>query len=287
MSETDTPPPYVPRPTLFSFIRKNEQQTIDLSHIRDIVSDSNLTPASIAKVANDFAANLRPAQFAKLLQKPNIEGHTALYWSIVNHGREAFFALATFVPQFTPACSSDLRQACSATSDQELFAQLNLGRVINSKDESLRRFLGCPPDEAQVSSLARNTLTEHHFSACFCIRMFQKRLRANPTQALGMEFILGGRIWLLKFSMIKGKWCMRFSLSDDGAPVSVLYSVLVIQAPSGKIPLEDMRIPHAGFVLTSDCHGWFQWHLDWLMNDKTMLDYDGTLHAKLEITLTY
>ncbi|KAG2361489.1 hypothetical protein BDR07DRAFT_1461381 [Suillus spraguei] len=197
MSETDTPPPYAPRPTLFSFLRKKKYQTIDLSsHIRHIVSAPNLSPASIVKTANECAATLSPAQFTHLLQEPNIEGHTALYWSIVNHGREAFFALATFVPQFTPACSS----TC--------VGPLNLGRVINSKDESLRRFLGCPPDEAQVCSVAGDTPKKNQFYACFCIRMFQKRLRANPTQELGMEFILGGRIWLLKFCRIKEKWCI-------------------------------------------------------------------------------
>ncbi|KAG2355214.1 hypothetical protein BDR07DRAFT_1493476 [Suillus spraguei] len=137
MSKTDTPPPYAPRPNLFSFPWKKEQQTIDSSsHICYIVSTPNATPASIAKIANECAATLSPAQFARLLQQPNIEGHTALYWSIVNHGREGFSALATFVPKFTPACSSDLRLACIATSDHELFTQLNLGRVVNSKDES-------------------------------------------------------------------------------------------------------------------------------------------------------
>ncbi|KAG2071405.1 hypothetical protein BDR04DRAFT_1098510 [Suillus decipiens] len=90
------------------------------------------------------------------------------------------------------ACSSDLRQACIATSDHELFTQLNLGHIINSKDESLRRFLDCPPDEAQVLSFAGDTPNKNQFSASFCIRMFQKRLHANPTRELGMEFIFGG-----------------------------------------------------------------------------------------------
>ncbi|KAG2364430.1 hypothetical protein BDR07DRAFT_1401713, partial [Suillus spraguei] len=101
-------------------------------------------------------------------------------------------------------------------------------------------------------------------------------------------------IWLLKFCMIKGKWSMMFSLSDDSLPAFVHSYVLVIQAPSGETPLEDVRIPHsnekptivpAGFITGSEYCVSSQWHLNWLMNDNTMLDCDGTLHAKLEIIL--
>ncbi|KAG1885090.1 hypothetical protein F4604DRAFT_1729659 [Suillus subluteus] len=251
MSEIDTPPPYDGivspldslRPTLFSFLRKKQNV---LSCIRHIVS----APSSIAKIANACAATLTPAKFARLLQKPNIEGHTALYWSIVNHGREAFSALATFVPQFTPVCSSDLRLACIATRDHELFTQLKLGHVVNPEDESLRRFLGCPPDEVQVQSVAGHTPNKNEFVACFCIRMFQKRLRANPTQELGIEFIAGGHTWLMRSCMKKEQRCMLLSLSDDSLPACVDSCVLVIQAPSGKTPLEDMRIPHFAKTFT-------------------------------------
>ncbi|KAG2134301.1 hypothetical protein BD769DRAFT_479731 [Suillus cothurnatus] len=232
------------RPSLFSFLRKKEKQTIVLSRIRDIVSAPNLTPSSITKIVNACAATLTPVQFAHLLQKTNIEGHTALYWSIVNHRRETFSTLATFIPQFTPVCSSDLRLACIATSDHELFTQLNLGHVINPEDESLRKFLGCPPDEVQVHSVTGHTPHKNEFVASFRIRMFQKRLHANPTQTLGIEFIAKGHTWLLRFCIARKLWCIALSLSEGGLPVCVASSVLVIQAPSGKTPLEDIRKPH-------------------------------------------
>ncbi|KAG1885088.1 hypothetical protein F4604DRAFT_1676500 [Suillus subluteus] len=206
---------------VFSFLRKKQKRTIVLSCIRDMVSAPNLTPSSIAKIANACAATLPPSQFAHLLQEPNIEGHTALYWSIVNHGREVFSALAAFIPRFTPVCSSDLRQACIAISDHELFTQLKLEDVFN-----------------------RHTPKKNEFVACFSIRMFQKRLRANPTQALGIEFIAGGHIWSLDFRMAKGKWRIAFSLPEDSLPACVESPVVVIQAPSGNTQLEDMRIPH-------------------------------------------
>ncbi|KAG1872466.1 hypothetical protein DFJ58DRAFT_761747 [Suillus subalutaceus] len=229
MSEIDIPPPYDGivspldslRPTLFSFLRKKQNV---LSCIRHIVSAPDSTPSSIAKIANACAATLTPAQFARLLQKPNIEGHTALYWSIVNHGREAFSALATFVPQFTPVCSSGLRLACIATRDHELFTQLKLGHVVNPEDESLRRFLGCPPDEVQVQSVAGHTPNKN-----------EKRLRANLTQELGIEFIAGGHTWLLMSCMKKEQRCILLSVSDDSLPACVDSCALVVQAPSGKL----------------------------------------------------
>ncbi|KAG1820722.1 hypothetical protein EV424DRAFT_1614831 [Suillus variegatus] len=212
-SVTDTPPTYDEialsaslldsvhsigrwQPSLFSFLWKKQRRTIVLSCIRDIVSAPNLTPFSIKKIANACAAALPPAQFAHLLQKPDIEHHTAMYWSIVNHEREAFFALATFIPQFTPVCSSDLRLACIATNNHELFTQLDLG-YVHAEDKSLRQFLGCPPDEVQVHSVTGHTPEKNEFVACFCIKMFQKRLRTNPTQGFGIEFIAGGMVHMV------------------------------------------------------------------------------------------
>ncbi|KAG2134298.1 hypothetical protein BD769DRAFT_479583 [Suillus cothurnatus] len=148
------------QPRLFSFLRKKQKRISILSSIRDIVSNPNITPSSITKIANACAATLTPVQFAHLLQEPNIEGHTALYWSIINHRRETCSALATFIPQFTSVCSSDLRLACIATSDHELFTQLNLGHVISPEDESLKKNLGCPPDEVQVHSATAHTPQE-------------------------------------------------------------------------------------------------------------------------------
>ncbi|KAG1822822.1 uncharacterized protein BJ212DRAFT_1574690 [Suillus subaureus] len=144
--------------------------------------------------------------------------------------------------------------------------------------------------------------------------MFPKRLRADPTQALGIEFIVGGtsdasryswfwfiqlsilagHIWLLEFHMAKGQWRIEFSLSED-LSARVDSSALVIQAPSGKTTLEDMRILHPYkmftmkpmvFIIASKIYVSIFWPLAWLMNDKTTLDCNGTLHAKLEITLT-
>ncbi|KAG2075169.1 hypothetical protein BDR04DRAFT_1115162 [Suillus decipiens] len=103
-------------------------------------------------------------EFSNLLQKPDIEGHRAMYLAIVNHQREAVSAFAAFIPRFSSVCSSDVRLA--------LFAQLNSTCVINY--------------EVQVEDRGDRQFTSQ-FSAHFCIRMFQKRLRV--TRKLDMEFV--------------------------------------------------------------------------------------------------
>ncbi|KAG1889400.1 hypothetical protein F4604DRAFT_1915272 [Suillus subluteus] len=171
-------------------LTKIEQTEAVLSHIRDIVSVPNFMP--VAPIIDTFAAALLPAEFPDLLQNPNIEGHTAMYWAVVNGQREAFSVFAAHIPQFSSVCSSDLRLACMSTSNHALFMQLNLGHVINSKDESLRHFLGCPPDEVQVHDKG-DRMCKNQFVACFCIRMFQKRL--HTAGELGIEFVAAVMSW--------------------------------------------------------------------------------------------
>jgi len=106
-----------------------QQNTTVLSSIRDIVSAPDFTPSSVAPIVDACAAALPATEFSNLLQTPNIAGHTALYWAIVNNRREAFSAFAGFISQFSSVCSSDLRLACMVTSDHALFMQLNLGTI--------------------------------------------------------------------------------------------------------------------------------------------------------------
>ncbi|KAG1746682.1 uncharacterized protein EDB91DRAFT_108765 [Suillus paluster] len=156
------------------------------SIIRDLVSAPDFTPSSAATIVNACAATLPTAKFSDLLQTSSIEGHTALYWAIVNNRREALSAFAEFISAFSSNCSSDLRVACMVTNDQALFAQLNLGN-IGAQDGPLRRSLGYPTDEIQVHEWSdTGQLGNNLFVASFRIRMFQKCLR--NTQRLNFEF---------------------------------------------------------------------------------------------------
>ncbi|KAG2156405.1 hypothetical protein DEU56DRAFT_233988 [Suillus clintonianus] len=209
-----------------------------LSRIRAIVSSPDFTSSSVAQTVSACADTLPPAEFSKLLQKHNIEQHTPLYWAIVNNQREAFWALTKFISKFSPACSADLRLACMTASDHALFAQLNLGHTVNPEDQSLRCFLGCPPDESEVEGLGNNI-----FVGCLRFRMFQKRLRI--TQKLGVEFIAGSRIWVMSFYLgPEGRWRVKLSLSEHSFPAR---PDIVLQIEAHR-RLPDSPIPEALIV---------------------------------------
>ncbi|KAG1727645.1 uncharacterized protein EDB91DRAFT_1086313 [Suillus paluster] len=103
----------------------------------------------------------------------------ALYWAIVNNLREALSAFTKHISKYN--CTFDLRLACMIASDHALFTQLNLRRIINH--------------EIEVSE--GDGLGENQFVASFRFKLFQKHLRI--TQDLAVEFVAGGRMWVLHF----------------------------------------------------------------------------------------
>ncbi|KAG2369571.1 hypothetical protein BDR07DRAFT_1371140 [Suillus spraguei] len=207
---------------VFSFLQSKQEC---LSCIRAIVSSPDFAPSSVAQTVSACAATLPAAtEFSKLLQQPNIEGHTALYWAIVNNRREALSAFINFIPKLSPACSSDLRLAC----------------VMLDLSEELNR---CPPDEIQVQELG-----DGRFVACFRFRMFQKRLRI--TRKIGVEFVAGSRIWMLWFHLgSDGRWHAAYQLSEHNLTVLQPNSVLRIE-PYKRSP--DHATPEALIGVTND-----------------------------------
>ncbi|KAG2750798.1 hypothetical protein P692DRAFT_20831431 [Suillus brevipes Sb2] len=88
----------------------------------------NFILSSIVLVINAYAAALPPGEFSGLLQNPNTEGHTLMYWAVVNDQREACSVFNSHILQFASVCSSGLRLACMSTS---VYALFTLGHVIN------------------------------------------------------------------------------------------------------------------------------------------------------------
>ncbi|KAG1806678.1 uncharacterized protein HD556DRAFT_331136 [Suillus plorans] len=182
-----------------------------LSYIRATVSSPDYSPSFVAQTASACVATLPAAEFSKLLQQPNIEDHTAPYWAIVNNCLEALWAFMDFIPDPSPDCYSDLRLACMMVGDNTLFTQLELNEIVSSKDDSLRQFLGCPPDEVQIQE------SSGRFVASFCFRMFQKRLRT--AHVIAIEYLARGRIWTLWFYLCDGKWVVDCRLEEPSLPV--------------------------------------------------------------------
>ncbi|KAG1882340.1 hypothetical protein F4604DRAFT_1921480 [Suillus subluteus] len=205
--------------SVFSFLqtKQKRRRASVLSRIYEIVFSPDFTLSSVAPIVKSCAAALPAVEFSNLLQKPNIEDHTALHWAIVNNRREALLEFTKFIPKFSPACSDDLRLACMTVNDHDSFMLLNLGDNVNPKDRSLRRMLGCQQDEIQVVH-ERDSAGENYFSVRFVFRMFQKRLRI--TQKLEAEFVARGRIWVLRFYMGQnGMWRVEYGLSGHSLPV--------------------------------------------------------------------
>jgi hypothetical protein len=117
-------------PTVFSRVRT---RTTVLSRIRDLVTTPNYTASFVVPTVNSCAEVLSTSEFSDLLQTCNIEGHTAMYWAIMNNRREALSALIGFIYQISLVCSDDLRLACMFTNDHALFTQLSLGRDVGCK----------------------------------------------------------------------------------------------------------------------------------------------------------
>lgn len=139
--------------------------------------------------------------------------------------------------------------------------------------------------------------------------MFRKRL--GTAQTLAIEFVAGGRIWVMILyrtpSMVG--WGISLCLSPDSSPAHLLGAVLVIKVHGGESssscanPLQDERIrlraPHnrKGYMLApthklAEPSGFVRLYLywklnDWLINEMNTryLDCDGTLHVQMEITL--
>ncbi|KAG2032750.1 hypothetical protein BDR03DRAFT_1002392 [Suillus americanus] len=279
--------------SLFSFRRRKQKRAAVLSRIRDIVLAPNFTPSSVTSNVNACIAALPAAELSNILTKLNIEGHTALYWAIVNNRSEAFWALEELVSRYSFDCTSDLRIACMITNNHAMFRQLNLDAY--SEDRRLRYLLGCPPDGIQVQTCDEHT---NQFNVVFRIGMFQKRLRLATARNLYYEFVAEGRIWWLRFYMpspfTNGIWHTAIGLCERTYSACLSNAVLVIEAHSQKpvaTPPEALKIS----LLSTDTKvlTLASWQSmkgkelgGWVMHNTTKyVDHKGTLHAKLEMTL--
>ncbi|KAJ8597048.1 hypothetical protein M405DRAFT_887063 [Rhizopogon salebrosus TDB-379] len=194
---------------------------------------SDVIPSSVVPIVNSCAADISPAEFSDLLQSLNIGDHTAMYWAIMNNRRETLLALSGYISKISPVCSSDLRLACMATSNQALFMQLNLSRSIGPDDEFSLRSLNCPPDEIEVHQGYHDKSYKHQFVTLIRFHMCQKRLRT--IQNMSVEFVVGGRIWWLRIYMgSETKWCMKWGLSEPSLPACHADAKVCIVAHGGK-----------------------------------------------------
>ncbi|KAG2353645.1 hypothetical protein BDR07DRAFT_1495915 [Suillus spraguei] len=251
---TTTPPSYdtisaspiqCDQSSIFSFRRMKQKRAAVLSRIRDMVLAPNFTPSSVIPNVNACAAALSIAEFSKILTQLNIEGHTALYWAIVNNRPQALWALWNkLIGKYYPSdCLLDLRIACMIISDNAIFRQLSL--ESSGEGGHIRGFLGCPPDKIEVHVCDTPT---NQFNVALQIRMFQKSLRAIVGKYLNHDFVAGGRLWWFRFNMREDGRCYTdIGLHQHSHPAR-LNAILLIEAHNQKqagcvTPPEALKIP--------------------------------------------
>lgn len=219
-------PPPAPRPTApsssstwFSFlpnarIKQTLQTVISLLH--DLVSTTTTENSAAASILASCASAIPPSSFSTLLQQPTFEGHTPIYWAILNHHAHILPDMLQYAGPLNNACIADIRLACLASGDQVLFGKLRRGELpfITTLARADALILGSTSaDDIDV----REVDGEAAFSASIKIRLWQKRMRVAGL--VNVEFIARGRIWSLTFFSPPSPSSFPNSLSTRGAGI--------------------------------------------------------------------
>lgn len=165
--------------------------------IRDLVKQND--PHGALGVLESCADACRSFDLAisSLLQERTIEGHTPLYWAIINRPAESapsdepelVTALLSHAAPLSDATVDELRLACLHTSDHGLFQRLRRTPAFSPLSGSDELILGgnVPVDDVDVEDVPGD---ESGFIARFRMPMFQKRMRIS--EEISLEFIAKG-----------------------------------------------------------------------------------------------
>ncbi|KAK0485012.1 hypothetical protein IW261DRAFT_872601 [Armillaria novae-zelandiae] len=245
----------------FSSRSSRETKSTITSLIRDLVRPPNSSLAcneilaSCAEACASYSLSL-----SSILQEKFCEGHTPLYWAIINKPRqteeeseELLSTLLRYSVPLAPSTISELRLACLVTSNQDLFR--HLWRELKPLSGTDAMLLGAAgSDDVRVVD---TNATEGTFAAEIEISQFQKRMRVG--KEVEVEFIAQARMWRLSFfvsaqnrprSPRRGSWCVGLSLMDSSPPTWV-DSRLVIQDQHEK-PAISLRIKSPGELVPTN-----------------------------------
>lgn len=173
---------------------KQARQTV-ISLIRDLVATSTTDNSAATPILASCASALSPSSFSAILQQPTFEGHTPIYWAILNRHTHILPDMLQYAGPLNNACVADIRLACLASGDQLLFGKLRRGELpfIPALRADALVLGSTSTDDIDV----REVDGEAAFSASIKIRLWQKRMRVAGV--VGVEFIARGRIWSLTF----------------------------------------------------------------------------------------
>ena len=169
-----------------------------LGLLRDLVKQGDTQGGALGVLESCAdACKTYDLSLSSLLQEKSVEGHTPLYWAIVNRPAlpprpddlDLVSAILSHAAPLTDATVDELRLACLHTSDHSLFQKLRRSPAfspVSARDELI---LGgnVPQDDVDVEDVKAD---ESAFVVSFKIPMFQKRMRVSETVRL--EFIAKG-----------------------------------------------------------------------------------------------
>lgn len=175
-----------------------EIRNIVLGLLCDLQGSTSLTSTTAINIFGSCAGACAThgIPFSDILQKPNIEGHTALYWAIVkayrrevvmNQGPDFVTSLISYALPLKEQTVIELRQACLAISDQNLFNKLRQCPGVAQMSTVDQMLLGIkiPPDEIEVVELEGSK-----FAVNFVVPQFHTRMAVS--KSIRLEFIARG-----------------------------------------------------------------------------------------------
>ncbi|KAI0365080.1 hypothetical protein BV20DRAFT_973645 [Pilatotrama ljubarskyi] len=219
--------------------------------LRDLVKQTDAQGAFGVLESCADACRSYDVSLSALLQERNVEGHTPIYWAIINRPAggprpdepDIVTALLSYAAPLSDATVDEVRLACLHTSDHGLFQRLRRSPAFAPLSGSDEIILGSnvPVDDVEVEDVPGD---EIGFVAKFRMPMFQKRMRIS--QEINLEFIAKGRLWLLRFLVAQnadwrigyqhkrtGSWVVVLSLLPHSPPTSI-DSRLVIEDPRAR-----------------------------------------------------
>ncbi|KAF9230418.1 hypothetical protein BU15DRAFT_15690, partial [Melanogaster broomeanus] len=227
------------------------QQTI-LSLVYDLVINLQLPNIMIPGLlfSCEDACKTYNLNFSALLQEQAIEGHTPMYWAVINCCAISP-SLLEHAASLTWASKLDIHLACLVSSNQELFQVMKYRQTVSSvcKGADMLVLGSTPSDNISVHEVPYAPNENSAFIAKIQINMWQKRMHVSGQ--VSVEFIakgthcfmLGstciysasGRIWSLNFFSgpvidgceSVGAWWVALSLLEQ-SPATFVDSVLAV-----------------------------------------------------------
>ena len=179
-----------------------EVRTTLLGLLRDLVKQNDAAGALGVLESCADACRTYDLSLSTLLQEQSVEGHTPLYWAIINRpaqpksggegeqaGPDLVSALLAHAAPLSDATVDEIRLACLHTSDHAFFQTLRRSPAFSPLTGTEEILLGgsVPVGDVDVEDVKAD---EGAFVARFRIPLFQKRMRISG--AIKLEFIAKG-----------------------------------------------------------------------------------------------